>query len=65
MVREAIAICKRCEELPECLGYALSNKDATGVLGGTTDKERDAVRKKNRLFATAKAAGAPSWRRPI
>lgn len=40
----AKAICHRCLVERECRAFALGNPDLTGVWGGTSDKERKAMR---------------------
>jgi len=40
----ARAVCSTCRVLPECLDYALADVDTTGIWGGTTGRERRAMR---------------------
>jgi WhiB family redox-sensing transcriptional regulator len=40
----ARAICSRCPVTVECLDYALANMDTTGIWGGTTAQQRQAMR---------------------
>jgi len=39
-VREAKAICSACEVPVQCLAYAVDNRIAFGIYGGTTARER-------------------------
>lgn len=39
--------CATCPVQRECLRYALSDPDLTGVWAGTTEKERDKMRRHN------------------
>lgn len=38
--RAAKRTCMRCEVLPDCLDYALRNREHYGVWGGLSDRER-------------------------
>ena len=38
--RAAVAVCGGCEVADECRDHALDDSEATGVWGGTTDKQR-------------------------
>lgn len=40
----AKAICRRCLAVDDCLAYALADPDIDGTWGGTTLKERRAIR---------------------
>ena len=40
----AKAVCRRCLCREECLAYALADPDLDGTWGGTTAKERRAIR---------------------
>jgi WhiB family redox-sensing transcriptional regulator len=42
-------ICKRCPLAAECLAYALNNQ-VIGVWGGTTERQRDQLRRRNRAY---------------
>jgi WhiB family redox-sensing transcriptional regulator len=42
---EALAICHGCPVRVECLEYALVT-DSSGVWGGTSERERDRIRKR-------------------
>lgn len=44
----AIALCRRCVFLHECLAYALTH-DVEGVWGGTTDRQRQQLRERHNL----------------
>ena len=51
----AKAICHRCPLEAACLAWAIESKQAHGVLGGQTAKEREAVRRKAAKAAIAEA----------
>jgi WhiB family redox-sensing transcriptional regulator len=55
IVREALAICGRCEVREECLSDALRQRDVYGIKGGTTGPEREAILMGRR---TSKKSGA-------
>lgn len=40
----AKAICRSCPVIGECLEYAIQNPDLQGVWGGTSERERTALR---------------------
>lgn len=44
-VRDAKSVCRSCEVQAECLDYALLNDERFGVWGGTSEKERRALRR--------------------
>jgi WhiB family transcriptional regulator, redox-sensing transcriptional regulator len=44
-VRKAKAICATCPVQAECLSYAMRQPGITGILGGTTERERRRIRK--------------------
>lgn len=46
-IEEAKAVCRNCEVRRDCLATALEGKEQ-GVWGGTTDEEREALRRRNR-----------------
>ncbi len=52
--KEAKAICADCAVREECLEYALAFGDTHGIWGGTSERERRAI--KRRRKAAAKAA---------
>lgn len=54
----AIATCRRCPFLHECLAYALTN-DVDGVWGGTTPAQRSALRDKHGITLKVAASAAP------
>jgi WhiB family redox-sensing transcriptional regulator len=43
--KEAKAVCAGCPVRTECLEYALANSERTGVWGGTSERERRALRR--------------------
>jgi WhiB family transcriptional regulator, redox-sensing transcriptional regulator len=43
---EARAICRRCPVQGECLQSALADRELVGVWGGTTERERRAMRRR-------------------
>lgn len=45
LVRVATTICGRCEVAASCLAYALEHDDDHGIYGGTTPRQRRAMRK--------------------
>lgn len=45
-VRKAIALCADCPVITECRSYALARPELSGVWGGTTDTERDRLRRR-------------------
>lgn len=44
-LRDAKSICGRCPAQTACLTYALADRDLVGVWGGTTEKDRDKLRR--------------------
>jgi WhiB family redox-sensing transcriptional regulator len=44
IMARARAICAVCPVTVECLDYALANMDTTGIWGGTTAQQRQAMR---------------------
>lgn len=49
--REAKRICARCEVVAECLAYALETREAYGVWGGRTERERRRLARQQREAA--------------
>lgn len=47
-VRASIAMCKQCPSRVACLNYALDNDEDHGVWGGTTERQRRALKKLRR-----------------
>lgn len=41
----ALRVCRRCPVRAECLEVALANKEDDGIWGGTTPRQRRAIRK--------------------
>lgn len=54
----AIAVCRRCPFLHECLAYALTH-DVDGVWGGTTPAQRDRLRDQHGITLKVAASAAP------
>ncbi|MFJ9753042.1 WhiB family transcriptional regulator [Streptomyces chartreusis] len=46
--RRAKAVCASCPVVSECLTVALDNREATGVWGGRTPKERRSLLKRRK-----------------
>lgn len=47
--REAVAICRQCPVISECLQWALAGELVEGIWGGTTEDEREElIRNRNR-----------------
>lgn len=42
---EAKAICRDCPVCPECLDYALANRETFGIWGGRSERERRRMRR--------------------
>jgi WhiB family redox-sensing transcriptional regulator len=42
----ARAVCNQCHVRAACLRYALSNREETGIWGGTSGRERRKLKKK-------------------
>lgn len=68
MDREAKAICNRCPVIDPCLNYALTatiigTQHVSGVWGGTTDKERHAMRMAQQRLGEQRARRRETARR--
>lgn len=50
---EAKSVCSTCSVREPCLEYALSNREADGVWGGATEKERRRMLRQRRKTAAA------------
>jgi WhiB family redox-sensing transcriptional regulator len=50
---EAKSICASCTVREMCLEYALSNREADGIWGGATEKERRRMLRQRRKNAAA------------
>lgn len=48
--REAKTMCRQCPVQPQCLNYALRTNQKFGIWGGTTERERNTMRRKLRLI---------------
>jgi WhiB family redox-sensing transcriptional regulator len=44
--RRALAMCADCPVITECRAYALDRPELAGVWGGTTDTDRDRLRRR-------------------
>ncbi|PXY25939.1 transcription factor WhiB [Prauserella sp. PE36] len=53
---QAKAICARCPVRAECLRYALESGLDYGIFGGTTERERRALVRRNRAAGQPRAA---------
>ncbi|SFP01225.1 WhiB family transcriptional regulator, redox-sensing transcriptional regulator [Amycolatopsis arida] len=53
---QAKAVCARCPARIECLEYALDNGLDFGVFGGTTERERRALKRQRQLGSRPNAA---------
>jgi WhiB family redox-sensing transcriptional regulator len=56
-VARAKAICADCPVRSACLGFAMANRDLSGIWGGTTDEERRKTRR-SRARSASRAARA-------
>lgn len=50
---EAKGICGSCSAREQCLEYALANREADGVWGGATERERRRILRQRRKTAAA------------
>lgn len=57
-VAAAKAVCARCLLQAKCLDYALANGERFGVWGGTSEKDRQAMRPRRRRSGREKAYAA-------
>ncbi|MFJ9175588.1 WhiB family transcriptional regulator [Streptomyces sp. NPDC102360] len=55
-VEEAKEVCRRCPVITECLRWAVSTGQTTGVWGGTSEGERAGLLRAERRRARARAA---------
>jgi WhiB family redox-sensing transcriptional regulator len=46
-IEEAKAVCRRCEVIEDCLGWAMESGKDDGVWGGLSDDERRALKRRN------------------
>ena len=44
-IENAKAVCRQCEAQAQCLEYALSSNQDSGIWGGTSEEERRQLRK--------------------
>ena len=56
-VLPALAVCSSCNVQPQCLRYALTDSDLTGVWGGTSERGRRLIRSAAKK-PSAKAEGS-------
>jgi WhiB family redox-sensing transcriptional regulator len=54
-VAEAKAVCRTCRVRPQCLAHAMDSGPVQGIWGGTTEKERQALRSRKRKTKQASA----------
>jgi WhiB family transcriptional regulator, redox-sensing transcriptional regulator len=47
-IRQALAVCERCEVRPVCLAFAMEHREHFGVWGGTTERERRRIFRRER-----------------
>ena len=50
--KPARTVCGLCPVKEQCLEYALNNKEAHGIWGGTSDRERRLIRKERSATAS-------------
>ncbi|WMX69480.1 WhiB family transcriptional regulator [Streptomyces collinus] len=55
-VSAAKRVCERCPVTDQCLSFALSSGQASGVWGGTGEEERDALIRTTRNDARRRSA---------
>jgi WhiB family redox-sensing transcriptional regulator len=55
-VAQAKAVCATCQVRRSCLEYAVGRGHLTGVWGGTTEEERQVLRRQNPRSAPARFA---------
>jgi WhiB family redox-sensing transcriptional regulator len=55
-VDEAKTVCQRCDSIEECLSWALSSDQDSGVWGGLDEDERRALRRRRRLSTALRTA---------
>lgn len=53
-VEQARAVCMACDVRPECLEWAISTGQDSGVWGGLSEEERRALRRARRRGAVAR-----------
>ncbi|GGI07249.1 WhiB family transcriptional regulator [Egicoccus halophilus] len=49
--REALARCNGCQVRPQCLEYAVVNREQYGIWGGTREQERRRLMRDRRRYA--------------
>lgn len=47
-IRRALALCERCEVRGTCLEFAMEHREHFGVWGGTTERERRRIFRRER-----------------
>lgn len=62
-IAKAVRICARCPVKRQCLDFAMSTREVTGIWGGTTPEERiRALRARRRTSARRPAPEMPTTR---
>lgn len=51
-------LCTGCPVINQCLEYALRNPDEQGLWGGTTDRDRETIRRRRRADSRAERGAA-------
>jgi WhiB family redox-sensing transcriptional regulator len=51
MTKRAKSVCSSCPVMDRCMSYALEHPGIAGVWGGTTERDRDEIRRKRRAAA--------------
>ncbi len=52
-IQRAKAVCDTCAVQQQCLEFALANREAEGIWGGATEKERRRILRQRRKTAAA------------
>jgi WhiB family redox-sensing transcriptional regulator len=59
-IAAAKKICSECPLVMDCLAYALKNAEI-GIWGGTTESQRELLRKKGNISVNRRPATPTSW----
>ena len=51
-------VCRNCPVQSECLSWAVANPELHGVLGGTTERDRQAIRRQQKQAAAARSTSS-------